>query len=95
MDQLSDFADDRLISSCIYCGGPFETRDHVPSRVFLEAPFPENLPVVGSCRSCNQGFSRDEQYVACLLEAALAGTANPDKIRRSSIVSVRRTPPVA
>lgn len=93
MDQLRDFADDRLIKGCIYCGGPAETRDHVPSRVFLEAAYPENLPVVGSCESCNQGFSEDEQYLACLLEATLAGTANPDKIRRPSVArTLRRSP---
>src|SRR5438093_1143821 len=93
MDQLRDFADDRLINSCIYCGGPAETRDHVPSRFFLEAPYPENLPVVGSCESCNQRFSEDEQYLVCLLEAALAGTANSDKIRRFSVArSLQRSP---
>src|SRR5438105_2056850 len=35
MDQLKSYADDRLINGCVYCGGPEETRDHVPSRVFL------------------------------------------------------------
>ena len=29
MDRLEDFADDRLINGCIYCGGPAETEDHV------------------------------------------------------------------
>lgn len=93
MDQLKDLADDRLINGCVYCGGPTETRDHVPSRFFLEPPYPENLPVVGSCESCNRGFSENEQYLVCLLEAALAGTANPDKIRRPSVArSLRRSP---
>jgi hypothetical protein len=93
MDQLTDFADNRLINGCIYCGGLAETRDHVPSRIFLDPPYPENLPVVGSCESCNQGFSRDEQYVVCLLEAALAGSADPCKIRRSSVArALRRSP---
>jgi hypothetical protein len=93
VDQLRDFADDRLISGCIYCGGPAETRDHVPSRFFLDTPYPENLPVVGCCEECNRGFSKDEQYLVCLIEAALAGTANPDKFRRLSVArSLRRSP---
>ena len=85
MDQLRNFADDRLIQGCIYCGGPADTRDHVPSRTFLEPRYPENLPVVGACFSCNNGFSKDEEYVACLLECAIAGSTDPTKIRRPSI----------
>ena len=53
MDQLRDYADSRLLSDCIYCGGPAETRDHVPSRCLLERPYPENLPAVGCCKECN------------------------------------------
>lgn len=93
MDQLQDFADDRLINGCIYCGGRAETRDHVPSRFILEPPYPENLPVVGACESCNQGFSKDEEYLVCLIAAAIAGSADPDKIRRPSVASaIRRSP---
>lgn len=93
VDQLNDFADDRLISGCIYCGGLAETQDHVPSRILLDAPYPENLPVVGACQSCNQGFSKDEQYLVCLIEAAIVGSPDPDKIRRPSVArSLRRSP---
>ena len=80
MDQLSDFADDRLIDGCIYCGGMAETRDHVLSRILLDPPYPKNLPVVGACQQCNQGFSKDEQYLVCLLGSVLAGSTDPDKI---------------
>ena len=93
MDQLTDYADDRLINGCIYCGGPSETRDHVPSRVLLNQPYPENLPVVGACSECNQGFSKDELYVVCLIEATIAGSADPDKIRRPSVAEAMRRSP--
>jgi hypothetical protein len=43
MEQLKSYADNRLVNGCVYCGGPEETRDHVPSRVFLDPPYPENL----------------------------------------------------
>lgn len=93
MDQLRNYADDRLVNGCVYCGGPEETRDHVPSRVFLDKPLPENLPVVWACWSCNNGFSKDEEYVACLIESVIAGTTEPDRIRRSAVANIlRRTP---
>ena len=93
MKQLLDLADHRLINGCIYCGGAAETRDHVPSRILLEAPYPENLPVVGACQSCNQGFSKDEQYLVCFLESVLAGSTDPKDIRRPSVArAMKRSP---
>ena len=93
MDQLRDFADSRLLSGCIYCGGPAETRDHVPSRCLLERPYPENLPVVASCARCNQGFSKDEEYLVCLIESALCGSTDPDKIKRPTVANILRNSP--
>ncbi|AYW90633.1 hypothetical protein EGX47_04355 [Yersinia pseudotuberculosis] len=93
MDQLRSLADNRLVTGCIYCGGLEETRDHVPSKVFLDPPFPENLPIVGACEACNNGFSLDEEYLACLIESAIAGSANPDYIRRLKIADILRRSP--
>lgn len=93
MDQLSDFADSRLINGCIFCDAMAETRDHVPSKIFLDPPYPDNLPVVGACNKCNQGFSKDEQYLACLIESALAGSTDPEKIRRRSIARAMNRAP--
>lgn len=70
---------------CIYCGGDTLTRDHVPSRILLDEPFPSNLPVVPACDTCNNGFSKDEEYVACLIECALHGEVTPDVLRREKI----------
>lgn len=85
MEQLRDYADSRLLLDCIYCGTPSITREHVPSRVFLDKPYPENLPVIGACQTCNNGFSKDEAYVAFLIESVIAGGARPENIRRPSI----------
>lgn len=90
MDQLKNYADDRLIRGCIYCAGPPDTRDHVPSRCLLEPPYPPNLPVVGCCESCNRGFSMDEEYFVCLIESVLCGSTDPDKIGRSSVARIMR-----
>lgn len=85
MKQLRTFGDERELAFCAYCGGDTGTRDHSPSRVFLDEPYPENLPVVPACRQCNTSFSADEEYVACLLSAVLAGTTDPSAIDRGKI----------
>lgn len=74
MRQLESYADERLIAGCVYCGRVTQTRDHVPSRVLLNEPYPENLPVVPACEECNRGYSLDEEYFACLVECARAGS---------------------
>lgn len=85
MKQVRPFLDDRLSCFCYSCNGVPATRDHVPAKVFLDEPFPDNLPIVGACRDCNEGASADEECVACLLEVAACGfTSGPErpKIRR-------------
>jgi hypothetical protein len=49
-------------SLCIYCGNIADSREHIPSKVFLEEPFPDNLYLVPACRKCNNSFSDDELY---------------------------------
>lgn len=90
MDQLDDYADQRLINGCIYCGGYEDTREHVPSKVFLDPPLPSYLPVVGACRDCNNGFSLDEQYLACLIECVSTGTTDPDQLTRERVAKALR-----
>jgi hypothetical protein len=74
MEQLRPYSDERLLASCVYCGGATESRDHVPSLILLDEPYPENLPVVPSCQSCNGGYSLDEEYFACFVECARVGS---------------------
>lgn len=93
MDQLRDFADSRLLGRCIYCGKREETRDHVPSRILLDAPFPTNLPVVWACYACNNGFSRDEEYFACLIECARVGSTDPGSIQREQVARILQRRP--
>lgn len=54
------------------------TSDHVPSKCFLQAPFPTNLPTVPVCKECNEGFSLDEEYFVSFLSAVLAGSTDPN-----------------
>lgn len=53
---------------CIYCGEESGTREHVPSKVFLDEPYPEDLPVLPACFNCNNGFSDDEAYVETYID---------------------------
>lgn len=81
MKQIIEFGDDRNKGWCVFCGGPGETRDHVPSRVLLDEPYPDELPVVAACSACNGSFSRDEAYLACVIECALTGSVESAKGR--------------
>lgn len=79
------FVDERLKGHCVFCGAAPDSRDHCPSKVLLDEPFPDDLPVVESCLACNNGFSLDEEYLACLIEIVISGSANPDDIGRERI----------
>ncbi len=96
MQQLPDYGDERNKGWCVFCGGPMETRDHAPSRVFLDEPYPENLPVVASCHACNNSFSLDEEYLACLIECARTGSVEQASSARPKIAKTfARKPPLA
>lgn len=88
MENIRDYSDNRLITACLYCGGPRETREHTPSRVFLEPPLPNNLPIIRACRECNNGFSLDEEYLACLIECVIVGSTLPSNIQRPKIANI-------
>ncbi len=83
MKQIRSLGDERVAHFCTNCANHVETRDHVPPKVFLDEPYPENLPVVPMCRSCNLNSSKDEEYLACLIECVIAGKC--DGIKRSRI----------
>lgn len=88
MRQLNNNGDTRQVEFCAYCGKTTQTRDHVPSRVLLDEPFPENLPVVPACLHCNNIASFDEEYLACLVECVICGTTDSAKVSREKICRV-------
>jgi len=85
MDPQHLFIDERLTGMCVYCGAQPDTRDHVPSKVLLDKPYPSQLPVVGACKICNASFSLDEQYLACFIECVICGTAEIADLQRPNI----------
>jgi len=79
------FVDERLLGRCAFCGEAPGTRDHVPSKTLLDDPLPENLGIVESCAKCNQGFSLDEEYLACFLECVLVGSTSLTDVKRPKV----------
>ncbi|MDU2065599.1 MAG: hypothetical protein E6713_12290 [Sporomusaceae bacterium] len=97
MKVFNRFGDQRLKSyaeynraetcHCIYCGEVATTREHVPSKVFLDKPYPENLPVLPACFDCNNGYSVDETYVASFIEK-LARLVMSDYVPRDKVDTI-------
>lgn len=52
---------------CVYCGARADTREHCPSKAFLQKPYPTDLPTVPACKKCNNGFSADERYASSFI----------------------------
>ena len=59
----------------------------------LDRPYPENMSVVPACRPCNASFSPHEEYLACLLECIVAGTAEPNGIARPKVKRILKQKP--
>lgn len=93
MKQLPSYGDERILAFCAFCGGETGTRDHCPSRVFLDEPYPDNLPVVPACSSCNAGFSADEEYLACLVSCVIAGSTDPEAMPREKTNLILKAKP--
>lgn len=87
MDPKKLFIDDRLKGVCAYCGAAANSRDHVPSKILLDEPYPQNIPVAESCTECNQGFSASEEYFACLIDCVINGTTTPNENFRKKIIA--------
>lgn len=85
MKQRINFGDKRQTAHCVYCGKGIETKEHIPPKVLLDEPYPENLPVIRACEVCNHGYSLDEEYFACLIECARLGSVDLEVIERDKI----------
>lgn len=88
LKRLVNFGDERNQNFCVHCGGAYETEDHVPPKLWLDDPFPENLAFSPSCQKCNKAYAGDEAYLACLLECAIAGSSDPAKFRRPKVAKL-------
>lgn len=82
MKHVKDFSDSRYKGTCLHCGASLTTKptsdDHVPSKVLLDRPLPDNVHVVETCVQCNNGFSSDEEYFAAFLGVVMSGSTDLD-----------------
>lgn len=85
MDFYNNYAEEKLSECCFFCGGNLETKEHIPSKVFLDKPYPERLYTLDICYKCNNSFSLDEEYLASLIECAKCNTLNVEELERESI----------
>ncbi|MGD9561075.1 MAG: hypothetical protein AB7F88_02515 [Pyrinomonadaceae bacterium] len=88
MASRPPFLDSRLERDCAYCGKEPTTKDHVPSRVLLDDPPPVNLVTVKSCAKCNNSFSANEEYLACLIECVICGSVDAEDVQREKVKNV-------
>jgi len=81
LEPIEDFTDERHKAWCIHCTATLagiETNwDHVPTKSLLDRPLPAHVPQVEICRSCNTGFSLDEEYLVTFLSCVLSGSTEP------------------
>jgi len=59
----------------------------------MDPPLPSYLPVVGACNECNNGYSLDEEYLACLIECVLAGSTDPGLVARARVAKTLQHSP--
>lgn len=90
LKQRPFLGDQRKISSCLYCNyqGDTFTREHSPSKVFLDGPLPENLPITYSCSECNSSFSKDEEYLAAIIECMRCNTYEIEGLERKKVKKI-------
>ncbi|MFD0682354.1 MULTISPECIES: hypothetical protein [unclassified Paenibacillus] len=66
------------MKTCVYCGNPAKTRDHVPPKSFYIEPLPVNLITVPCCYNCNHNFSTIEDYARTVLSSAREEVASAE-----------------
>ena len=57
----------------------------MPSKILLDEPYPNHLPIVPACKKCNLGFSLDEEYLACLLDCVITGNVDVNEGKRLKV----------
>lgn len=76
---------------CIYCGGVADTREHIPSKLFLRRPFPDNLLELPACKECNNSFSEDELYCEVFIDTLKTLSGFSEELAEANISRKRRT----
>jgi len=63
---------------CAYCGADDpQTVDHVPPKLMLEEPYPDNLVTVPACQECNKKFMKNDEYTRTCIALDFRASGNP------------------
>ena len=81
----------------MHCGEAIQegdaSREHSPTKSLLNEPYPEELPTVPAHRTCNNGYSLDEEYFGAFLASAICGSTAPDPERfPASAAALKHSP---
>lgn len=88
MKRMGCFGDSRVLTGCYHCGGKADTVDHAPPKVLLDKPYPDEMIVVPSCYACNNSASRDESWLACVIECVVTGEVEFHRVDRPVIAKM-------
>ena len=80
--------------TCIYCLNKADSKEHIPSKIFLDEPYHDELAILPACKKCNQSFSKSEQYLACLIdyiETKLNKNIHFKRVKVSKALNNRKT----
>jgi hypothetical protein len=70
---------ERATPPCVYCGcEDGVTVDHVPPKLLLARPYPENLLTVPACKKCNKSFQANDEYTRFVASIDLSGAKQRD-----------------
>lgn len=61
----------KLRNICVYCGLKADTKDHIPTKNLFQSTSGISFITVPSCRKCNSGFQKDEEFFRQLLASIL------------------------
>jgi len=72
----------KQIIPCIYCGSTENpTDDHIPPKNLFAKPRPNNLITVPSCKSCNNGFHLDDDYLQMIMQTGVKTSEHPELLK--------------
>lgn len=75
---------------CIYCFKPANSKEHIPSKIFLDEPYKNDLAILPACKNCNKSFSESEQYVACLIDYIQTKLSQNNNFKRKKVTDALR-----
>ncbi len=74
-------------ATCFNCGTPDDlTDDHIPPEGFFPEPKPNNLITVRACKTCNNGFSKDDEAFRLWVSSSVFRNEAGDTIWNTHVI---------